>query len=185
MTTCASVRVACICVLGFCAASVQADAAGDAKRRVALSDKGKVLFKNTKNHCHAFRDLVSFAIVQTKATGEVLEDLKFVLVGEALTKRGSGPYYIGNTPGARGDSGFKDEIRDGSPQVEHAMAAIYIGKFFPPPAPEAAAALTEFGGKNVNAADVLLWSLGGDAGQRVSDRELDKLPKVIERTMCA
>ena len=94
MATPASVRLACICVLGLCAASAQADAAGDAKRRAALSDTGKVLFKNTKNCCHAFRDLVSFAIVQTKATGEALEDLKFVLVGEALPKRG----FLANNP---------------------------------------------------------------------------------------
>lgn len=181
-TTC---RLVVACVLSTFALAAQADAAADTTRRAALSQKGKALFKNTKNHCHAFRDLVAFSVSQTKATGEVLEDLKFVLVGEALTKRGTGPYYIGNTPGARGDSGFKKELSDGSPQVEHAMAAIYVGKFFPPPAPEAVAALTEFGGKTVNAADVLLWSLGGDAGQRVSDKELEKLPKVIERTMCA
>ena len=166
-----------------------ADDAADAKRRQAVSDKGKTLFKNTKNHCTSFRDLTAFAITQSKATGVVLEDLKWVLIGEDLRKRGKGPYYIGNVPGARGDSGFKAELKDKSPQVEHAMAAIYVGKFSPPGTAEFIAFRTEFAapllnGKDPNPADILLWSLGADAGQRVSDAELDKLPKVIERTMC-
>jgi hypothetical protein len=166
-----------------------ADASADAKRRTEISNKGRALFKNTKNHCRAFRDLVVQSVALSKSTGEVLEDLKFVLIGEDLHKRRTGPYYIGKESGATGDSGFKAELKDGSPQVEHAMAAIYVGKFFPPGSAEAAALLTEFaqplatGGK-VNPADALLWSIGGDIGQRVSDRELSRFPTAIERTMC-
>ena len=169
--------------------SSSADPAADAKRRTTLSERGKQLFKETKNHCLAFRDLAAHAVTLTKSTGEVLEDLKFVLIGEDLRKRRTGPYYIGKEKGATGDSGFKSELQDKSPQVEHAMAAIYVGKAFPPGSTEVAAVLTEFaiplaaGGK-VNPADALLWSIGGDLGQRLSDKELDRLPKVIERTMC-
>jgi hypothetical protein len=187
--------------LGLCASCIaiflistiptlsNAETAADAKRRATLSEKGRKLFKETKNHCLAFRDLTAQAVVLSKSTGEVLEDLKFVLIGEDLRKRRSGPYYIGKEKGATGDSGFKPELKDGSPQVEHAMAAIYVGKYFPPGSTEAAALLTEFaiplaaGGK-VNPADALLWSIGGDIGQRVSDKELNRLPGVIERTMC-
>ena len=176
------------CSLG--ASNVRADsAAEDAIRRSAISLKGKELFRNTKNHCHAFRDLVAYAITKSSKTGVVLEDLKLILIGEDLTKRGSGSYYIGNEPGARGDSGFADELQDGSPQAEHAMAAIYIGKHYPPGSAEAVAMFTEIvapiaADRKMNSADTLLWAIGGDAGQRVSDKELVKLPSVIERTMC-
>lgn len=162
--------------------------ADDATRRQAISDKGKSLFKNTKNHCHALRDLTSFAIEQSKDTVLVLEDLKLVLIGEGLRNRGTGKYYIGNTSGARGDSGFKKELRDGSPQAEHAFAAIYIGKMGPG-AGELAALLTEVmgplesGGK-LNAADILLYSFASDIGQRMANKNLADVPKVIERTLC-
>ncbi len=161
----------------------------DDSRRAAISQRGKELFRCTKNHCHAFRDLTAFAITKSSATGVVLEDLKLVLIGQDLRKRGSGPYYIGKEPGARGDSGFTKSLQDGSPQVEHAMAAIYIGKHFPPGSAEALALITEvaeplISGGKMNGADVALWTLGADAGQRVHDKELAKLPGVIERTMC-
>jgi hypothetical protein len=174
----------------FMVSGAQTTASIDEKRRAEISAHGKALFKNTKNHCHAFRDLVAFAISKSSSTGVVLEDLKLVLIGEELRRRRSGPYYIGNEAGARGDLGFKEELRDGSPQVEHAMAAIYIGKHWPPGSEEALAIYTEIvlpvaSGQKINAADVALWTIGGDAGQRVSDKELGRLPGVIERTMCA
>jgi hypothetical protein len=175
--------------LALIACSTFAEDSADAERHQALSEKGKQFFKNTRNHCLAFRDIVTFAVSQSKETGVVLEDLKWVLIGEDIRKRGKGPYYIGNTPGARGDTGFKSELKDNSPQVEHAMAAIYVGKFYPPGSAEALALATEvaqplLAGSKVNPSDALLWSLGADAGQRVNNKELDKLPRVIERTMC-
>lgn len=182
-------------VVGYCFAyctvssSFAADKSEDETRRSEISIQGKKLFTKTKNHCLAFRDLVAFAITKSQATGTVLEDLKFVLIGEDIRKRGTGKHYIGKEPGARGDSGFKLELQDQSPQVEHAMAAIYIGKNFPPGSTEAVALITEIAeplvskGK-MNPADVALWAIGGDAGQRVSDKELSRLPRVIERTMC-
>jgi hypothetical protein len=161
----------------------------DAARRQSISEKGRALFKNTKNHCHAFRDLVQFAIAQSGEVGVVLEDLKLVLIGETLRTRTTGKYYIGNTQGARGDSGFRAELRDSSPQAEHAFAAIYIGKNFPPGSAEAIALATEVmgpltEGQKLNAADALLYSLGADLGQRMSKKELGKVPSVIDKTMC-
>lgn len=161
----------------------------DDARRTEIAAKGRELFKNTRNHCKAYRDLVTFAAQKASGAAVLVEDLKFVLIGRDLRMRGTGPHYIGNTPGARGDSGFKPELRDNSPQVEHSWAAIYIGRFYPPGAAEAVSLRTEVmgpleAGNKLNAADILLWSLGGDTGQRLSDSNFRELPKVIERTQC-
>lgn len=118
--------------------------AGDATRRAEISAKGVESFRNTSNHCHAYRDLVDFAATKVESVGQLLEVLKWVLIGEALTNRMSGQYYIGNTPGARGDSGFKSSLRHGSPQAEHSWATIYVGKLGPG-AGVASAALMEAG----------------------------------------
>jgi len=72
--------------------------------------------------------LAAFAAGKANVALQLVEDLKFVLIGKGILDRGSGPYYIRNTPGARGGSGFQESLRDGSPQVEHAMAAIYLGR---------------------------------------------------------
>lgn len=158
-------------------------------RRESIAEKGRALFKNTMNHCHSFRELVAFAAAKTDSPGQLLEDLKFVLIGLSLRERGKGPLYIGNTPGARGDKGFKEDLKDGSPQVEHALAAVYIGKMYPPGSTEAIALRTEVmgpltGGGELNAADILLYAIGGDIGQRLSGSNYKELPNVIARTMC-
>lgn len=164
--------------------------ADDDARRSEIANKGRELFKNTKDHCKSFQDLVTFATIKVDGPGQLVEDLKFVLIGEDLRRRGTGKHYIGSTPGARGDTGFKSELKDNSPQVEHAWAAVYIGAKYPPGSPEIAALLTEVmgplvdGGK-LNAQDVLLWSLGGDLGQRISRFNYKEVPGVIRRTMCA
>jgi hypothetical protein len=173
-----------LCVLLASEASAQ-----DAARRAAVAAHGRTLFQNTGNHCHAFRDLIAFAVTKVDAPGPLLEDLKFVLIGTGLRERGQGSDYIGRTPGARGDKGFKTDLKDGSPQVEHAMAAIYIGKNYPPGSTEATALRTEVMGPltgrgELNAADILLWAMGGDIGQRLSGSNFKELPRVIERTMC-
>jgi hypothetical protein len=166
-----------------------AHAEPDDTRRSTLAAKGRVLFRNTSNHCHAYRDLVALAAEKADGPMQMLEDLKFLLIGTDLRHRGQGSHYIGGTPGARGDKGFKAELKDNSPQVEHSLAAIYVGKFYPPGATEAVALRTEVmgplmdGGK-LNSADILLWSLGGDTGQRLSNSNYKELPKVIERTQC-
>jgi hypothetical protein len=163
--------------------------AQDAPRRESIAEKGRQLFKNTTNHCHSFRDLVAFAVGKTDSPVQLLEDLKFVLIGLSLRERGKGPLYIGNTPGARGDKGFKEDLKDNSPQVEHALAAIYIGKIYPPGSTEAIALRTEVMGPlttggELNAADILLYAIGGDIGQRLSGSNYRELPNVIARTMC-
>lgn len=162
----------------------------DEPRRGQIAARGRTLFTNPANHCHAFRDLVAYAAERTANPAQMLEDLKFVLIGETLRTRGSGPHYIGNRPGARGDSGFKSELRDGSPQVEHALAAIYIGRNYPPGSTEAIALWAEIvrpavSGQPVSAADTLLYAIGGDTGQRLSGSNYRELPRVIERTLCA
>lgn len=163
--------------------------ADDLTRREAIAEKGRQLFKNTTNHCHSFRDLAAFAAGKTDNPVQLLEDLKFVLIGLSLRERGNGPLYIGKISGARGDKGFKDDLKDNSPQVEHALAAIYIGKMFPPGTAEAVALRTEVmgpltDGGDLNPADILLYSIGGDIGQRMSGSNYKELPRVIERTMC-
>jgi len=169
--------------------SLQAKAEKDDQRRAVVATKGRELFKNTKNHCRAYVDLVTFAAGKAESAVQLVEDLKFVLIGIGLRERGKGANYIGNTPGARGDSGFKPELRDNSPQVEHSWAAIYVGKFYPPGSTEAAALRTEVmgplenGGK-LNAADILLWALGGDTGQRVDNSNYKQVASVISKTQC-
>lgn len=159
-----------------------------AARRQALSDRAKSVLQNTKNHCQSFVDIVANAVLDARSVVEVLEDLKFILIGESLLKRGAGPFYVGNAPGARGDSGFKSTLKDNSPQVEHAFAAIYVGKYYPG-GTEGLAVITEIvlpeaGGGRIGAADVLLYAIGGDIGQRLSGGNYKQLPEVIKKTMC-
>lgn len=177
--------LACLALFGHCAPT----RADDEIRRAEVAAKGKALFKNTKDHCRSFYELVSFATTKVDGPGQLVEDLKFVLIGEDLRHRGTGKHYIGKTAGARGDSGFKLELMDQSPQVEHAWAAVYLGAKYPPGSTEVAALLTEVmgplvdGGK-LNPQDIRLWSLGGDLGQRLSRFNYKEAPGVIKRTMC-
>lgn len=161
-------------------ATVSAD---DGSRRIEVKAKAESLFKNTKNHCRAFLDLVKFSANRATDTRTMLEDLKLILIGKTLRQRGTGDLYIGNLPGARGDSGFKEYLRDGSPQVEHLMAAIYLAKMAPPSASEIVALWSE--GTNATKADVALWVLGLDLGNRVADKNYrNEFPIAIERTIC-
>jgi hypothetical protein len=171
------------------AVTLSSAATPEETRRLALSKQGAAIFKNAKNHCKAFSDLAKIAADGAPSVGAMLEDLMVVLIGKGLRERGTGPYYIGNLAGARGDSGFKSELKDKSPQVEHGFAAIYIGKMFPPGSTELIALKTEvFGplidGKQLNASDALLYAIGGDIGQRLATSNYRQLPTVIMRTMC-
>lgn len=166
-----------------------APARDDDARRTAIAQQGRTLFQNTTNHCKSFRDLVAFAAERSGTADDLLNDLLVVMIGNDLRHRGTGKYYIGSTKGARGDKGFRAELRDNSPQAEHAFAAIYIGKRFPPGSTEALAVFNEFlGGEaengKANVADMLLYAVGGDAGQRLSGSNYKQLPGVIDRTMC-
>jgi hypothetical protein len=182
-------KLAALLVLLVCISATTATAQNvDDARRAAIAAEGRKLFKGTSNHCRAYVDLVRFATTKVDGPGPLLEDLKYVLVGTGLRQRGTGPHYIGNTPGARGDTGFKSELRDGSPQVEHSWAAIYVGKMGPG-AGELLALRTEVMGPlrqggELNSADILLWSLGADTGQRLSASNYKELPNVLQRTQC-
>lgn len=157
----------------------------DATRRAEISARGTELFRNTSNHCHSFRDLATFASAKANGPLQLVDDLKFVLIGNSILDRRSGPYYIGRAPGATGDTGFKAELKDGSPQVEHAMAAIYLGRgILPPGVASAAAAFSEVVGGTPNAADAQLYLIGGDIGARMSASNYKEVPQVIDRTMC-
>ena len=169
-------------VLFTCTHLVTASA-DDRSRRIEVKAKAESLFKNTTNHCRAFLDLVRFSANRATDARTMLEDLKLILIGKTLLQRGTGDLYIGNLSGARGDSGFKDYLRDGSPQVEHLMAAIYLAKMAPPFTGEIVALWYE--GTNATKADVALWVLGLDLGNRVANRNFrNQFPKAIERTIC-
>jgi hypothetical protein len=158
--------------------------AEDAARRKEISDRGKALFLNTSNHCKALADLSGFAASKADDVPTFFEDMKLVMIGEDLDRRGTGAYYIGGTRGARGDTGFKKELRDGSPQAEHAFAAIYLGKLVPPGAANIFARLVEARGGELNNADTRLYDIGMDLGARVMKANLAQVPQVIMRTMC-
>lgn len=164
-------------------------APADAARRAELAEKARGIFKNTTNHCRALVDVTKILADKSRSVANLIEDLKLLFVGETLRSRRSGPYYIGRTAGARGDSGFKVSLKDNSPQVEHLVAAIYIGKTLPPGSAEGIALITEIaeplasGGK-MSTADVQLYAIGSDAGQRLSGSNYKQLPNVIARTAC-
>lgn len=161
----------------------------DDARRAEVATKARAIFKNTANHCQAVVEVTKVAVEKAGSVANLIEDLKLLFVGESLQSRRTGPHYIGKTPGARGDKGFKASLKDNSPQVEHLIAAIYIGKTLPPGSAEGIAVITEIaeplatGGK-MNTADVLLYTIGSDAGQRLSGSNYSQLPNVITRTVC-
>ena len=160
--------------------------ANDHDRRVALKDYAKKEFQSSKNHCESFAKVSERAAELTKKTGEWLEDMRLVVIGEDfINRKNRGPYFHG-VPTK--DSGFKAELQDDSSQVEHAMAAIYIGKVGPA-APEALGLAKETfdaykRGTSFSKPDMLLFSIGGDLGARLHDRELVRVGYPIRKTMC-
>jgi hypothetical protein len=93
------------------------------------SARARSLFLNTTNHCAAFADFAAFIATRTTDVRIFLSDLQVTMIGDDLDSPGTGQYYIGRTPGASGDSGFKPELRDNSPQAEHATAALFHRRF--------------------------------------------------------
>ena len=82
------------------------------------------------DQCHAFSDIVKYAIALNNEYGnspmDFLDDLKFVLIGSTPIPRygrSEGEYFAGHF---RGAVGFKPEFRDRGNQVQHAMAGLYI-----------------------------------------------------------
>jgi hypothetical protein len=153
------------------------------KRRRELSRVTKTTFEGNKNRCKAFAQVVEAAILVAPTPRDMLEDLRHILIGADWKRRKDkrGPYYVGPFEGSEG---FKPELADPSPQVEHAFAAIYLGATYPPGSTELISAATEMTGNPINWADVRLYMVGGDLGQRISRLNYKQVPDVIRRTMC-
>jgi len=157
----------------------------DDKRRRLLSDYAKEQFAKDDDRCRAFTLVVERAASSSANLSLMIDDLLAVFIGKALDRKDRGPYYFGRFEGAKG---FKPELADRSPQVEHAFAAIYIGARYPPGTTEAVNARTELlawtEGEGVNWADVQLYLVGGDIGARLTKNNYRELPGVIRRTIC-
>ena len=161
----------------------------DATRRAALKQKATDAFKGSKNDCRAFAEVASFAATIAPDPTEWFEDMRLALIGEDWSRaRGKrGQWYHGVQTG---DSGFKPELKDGSSQVEHAFAAIYLGKVLLPGGAAVAGTAREIRdafahGGEVSAADAALWAIGGDIGERISAKNLKDIKVPILNTMCS
>jgi hypothetical protein len=157
--------------------------------RLALKEKAASMFKTSSDHCETFAKVAEAAVAGTDDVGDVLEDLKLVLIGEDWLRRKGmrGKYYMDVRTN---DSGFKNELKDGSPQVEHAMAAIYLAKILPPGGVGANGSFVEFveaakNGEKPNAADMLLYMYGEDIGDRLAKSNLKQFPTALRRTICS
>jgi len=157
--------------------------------RLALKEKAASMFKASSNHCETFAKVSEAAVAQADDVGDLLEDLRLVLIGEDwLRRKGKrGKYYIDVKTN---DSGFKVEVKDGSPQVEHAMAAIYFAKILPPGGVGANGSFVEFveaakNGEKPNAADMLLFMYGEDLGGRLAKSNIKQFPTALRRTICS
>lgn len=157
------------------------------KERNQLKNEALTLLEKHKdNHCKAFTKSVDFAVSKTSDVMDLLEDLRLVFIGEDwLRRKGKrGPYYINRTTS---DSGFKSELKDGSPQIEHAMAGIYLSKSLPPGGVGSIGSFTEFVqaiGRKPNTADMLLYGYGEDLGGRLAKNNMKQFPQAVEKTLC-
>lgn len=153
--------------------------------RLDLKKAAAGKFKASANHCQTFGEVAELAIAKASNVADLLEDMRLVLIGEDWKRRKGkrGPYWI-DVPTK--DSGFKAELKDGSPQVEHAMAGIYFAKVVPPGAVTAGGAFTEFVGniRKPNAADMLLFGYAEDLGGRVANHNMKDFPTALRRTLC-
>lgn len=157
--------------------------------RLALKQKAASMFKASTNHCETFAKVAEAAVAQAQDVGDLLEDLKLVLIGEDwLRRKGKrGTYYMDVRTN---DSGFKQELKDNFPQVEHAMAAIYLAKILPPGGVGANGSFVEFveaakNGEKPNAADMLLYMYGEDLGDRLAKNNMKQFPTALRRTICS
>lgn len=185
-----SLRAWAVVAAAAVAAATTAWAADPPRHAVRLELKkaaaGK--FAASTNHCGTFGDIVEIAVGKAGSVADLLEDLKLVLIGEDWLRRPGkrGPYYMDVKTG---DSGFKPELKDGSPQVEHAMAGIYLAKVLPPGGVGAKGSFLEFltavGRKEKpSSADMLLYAYGEDLGGRVMASNMKDLPGALRKTLC-
>ena len=160
--------------------------ANDQERRAILRDFAKTEFSGSENHCESFAKVAEKAASLSGKTTNWLEDMRLVMIGEDFVHRKNrGRFFHGV---ATKDTGFKPSLKDGSSQVEHAMAAIYIGKLGPA-APEVLGLAKEIWDAykreaTLNTEDLLLFSIGGDIGARLHDGELSRVGYPIRKTMC-
>jgi hypothetical protein len=78
--------------------------------RIALKEKAASMFKTSSDHCETFAKVAEAAVAGTDDVGDVLEDLKLVLIGEDWLRRKGmrGKYYMDVRTN---DSGFKNELK--------------------------------------------------------------------------
>lgn len=161
----------------------------DGSRRMILKRYAVKEFSSSSNHCKSFAHIAEHTANIAPSVGAWFEDLRLVLIGEDWLRRPGrrGPFYMGIMTN---DSGFKPELRDGSPQVEHAFAAIYFGKVLSPGGTTFWGSLIEIKDAfvrktSVNNADILLWGFGEEIGTRLSPRNLNRVAISIRKTLCA
>lgn len=165
----------------------QADDTSD--RRLGLKKFAQDTFQaKPDDQCEAFALVAEFAARKTPDSASLwMEDMRLVIIGTDWLRHAGkrGEYYMGTRTT---DTGFKAELKDSSPQAEHAMAAIVLGKALPPGLSDMAQHFVEFTSngvkEQVSAADHLLWALGADIGARLSNSNLGKVGTPIRRTMC-
>lgn len=172
-----------VAALISCLSPVHAD---DNSRRSQLKALAASEFNGSSNHCETFAKVAEAAASSAPSTGAWLEDMRLVIIGSDWERKERGEFWSGIKTG---DSGFKAALKDGSSQVEHAMAAIYLGKGLPTPLTSIGGTLKELKdafqrGESVSTADVTLWSIGEDIGARVYDGNLKQIGTPIRNTMC-
>ncbi len=170
---------------GFAAFGATA-VADDAQRRKTLQAYAAMMFSETQDHCEAFAMVAEKAASLAPSAGAWLEDMRLVVIGEDWNRKKRGKWFSGVKTS---DGGFKPSLKDGSSQVEHAMAAIYLGKGLPPVLTTVGGSLKEVKdaftrGMPVSQADVLLWAIGEDIGARLSNSNMKQVGTPIRNTMC-
>ena len=166
------------------------------QRRLLLKKYAATQFKASNNHCKTFADVAHFAAGNVKKADlklvDFMEDLRLVIIGADTffrKKDKRGKYYMSVVTNS---SGFKDNLADDSPQVEHAYAGIYFAKGFlslMPGVSGGQGALVEllqgaYKLQSPSSADIQLYVVASDIGDRLSNSNFTQIKTPITRTMC-
>ena len=155
--------------------------------RLELRAFAAAQFKASDNHCDTFSKVVQYAVSKTNNVDDLLEDLYLVLIGDNLRRQEGqrGQYYFGIKTNS---SGFKDELKDKSPQVEHAMVGIYLSKRLQPGGVGAWGTMVELGTALLRlenpVPDSLLYMYAEDLGDRLTNANMGDFPIALSRTLC-